>query len=601
MTSMAEKREQLRGDAVPSGTTQGWQHLSASLGPYQASVDEAVAKMSENQIPARIWAHDYTVWKPEPTEITNRLGWLHSAEMMRDHVSHLQTLVKAVQADGYTHALLLGMGGSSLAPELFYKTFDVGSSVEARPHLALAVLDSTDPAVVLDHAERLDPTRTLFIVSSKSGTTVESLSFFKFFYNRVADALGAGKAGKHFVAITDHGTHLVDLADRYHFRAAFTGDPNIGGRYSALSHFGLVPAALVGVDVPLLLDRALAMSNACGTHVAAENNPGIRLGAILGELAKAGRDKVTFVTSSPISSFGDWVEQLIAESTGKEGRGILPVVREPLGLPRAYGDDRLFVYLRLDGHPEKGEDELIRAYEDAGFPVVRLHLRDAYDLGGQFLLWEMATAVAGHLLGINPFDQPDVEAAKVRAQEMANAYIESGALPYETPLLAGEGVTVYGDFPAGLEHTEAAGPAGQALIAFLNQGQPGAYVALQAYLQPTVEVNSALRSLAARLRDRFHLATTVGYGPRYLHSTGQLHKGDAGRGLFIQFTVDDLRDAPIPDEAGSPGSFITFGLLKAAQALGDRQALRDAGRQVIRFHLGTKVNDGLNRLSKALL
>jgi transaldolase/glucose-6-phosphate isomerase len=601
MTSMAEKRDQSRGGAIPVGTAPGWQHLSASLGPYQTSVNQAVAEMSDNQIPARIWIHDHTVWKSEPTEISNRLGWLHSAETMRDNVHHLQTLMKTVQADGYTHALLLGMGGSSLAPELFHKTFSVGSSGEARPHLALAVLDSTDPAVVLNYAERLDPTRTLFIVSSKSGTTLETLSFFNFFYNRVADVLGAGKAGKHFVAVTDHGTHLVDLSDRYHFQAAFTNDPNIGGRYSALSHFGLVPAALAGVDVPLLLDRALAMSGACGTRVAAENNPGLRLGAILGELAKAGRDKVTFVTSSPINSFGDWVEQLIAESTGKEGRGILPVVRESLGLPRAYGDDRLFVYLRLDEHPERGEDELIQAYEDAGFPVVRLHLHDPYDLGGQFFLWEMATAVAGHLLGINPFDQPDVEAAKLRAQEMVNAYIDSGTLPHETPVLVDAGITVYGDSLAGLEHIEAASPADQALIAFLNQGQPGAYVALQAYLQPTAEVNSALRSLSARLRDRFRLATTVGYGPRYLHSTGQLHKGDAGRGLFIQFTADDLRDAPIPDEAGSPGSSITFGLLKAAQALGDRQALQDAGRQVIRFHLGTKVNDGLNRLNKALL
>jgi transaldolase/glucose-6-phosphate isomerase len=602
MTSMAEKREQLRGDAVPSGTTPGRQHLSASLGPYQASVDEAVARLSANQVAARIWAHDHAVWKPEPTEISNRLGWLHSAETMRDNISHLQTLMKSVQADGYTHALLLGMGGSSLAPELFHETFAVAkSAMETRRPLALAVLDSTDPAVVLDHAERLDLTRALFIVSSKSGTTVETLSFFKFFYHRVADAVGAGQAGKHFIAITDHGTQLVDLADHYHFQAVFTGDPNIGGRYSALSPFGLVPAALVGVDVPLLLERALAMSNACGAHVAAEDNPGVRLGAILAELAKAGRDKVTFVTSSPISSFGDWVEQLIAESTGKEGRGMLPVVKEPLGLPHAYGDDRLFVYLRLDGHPEEGEDQLTQTYEDNGFPVVRLHLHDAYDLGGQFFLWEMAIAVAGHLLSINPFDQPDVEAAKIRAREMINAYVESGTLPHETPVLTDEGITVYGDFPAGSEQNEAVSPAGRALLAFLNQGQPGAYVALQAYLAPTVEVNSALRSLSARVRDRFRLATTVGYGPRYLHSTGQLHKGDAGHGLFIQFTADDLRDAPIPDEAGSPGSSITFGLLKAAQALGDRQALQNAGRRVIRFHLGNKVNDGLNRLNKALL
>jgi glucose-6-phosphate isomerase len=570
MASIAEKQKQLLA---------GWQHRSASLGTYQAAVDAALAEMVENHVIHRIWARDHTVWKPEPTEITNRLGWLHTAEVMGENLYRLEELTEAVRTDGYTHALLLGMGGSSLAPEVFRRTFGVKEG-----HLDLAVLDSTDPGAVLAHAERLDPARTLFIVATKSGTTVETLSFFKFFYNRVTDALGADRAGEHFVAITDPGSKLTDLAERYDFRATFLNDPNIGGRYSALSYFGLVPAALVGVDVPRLLDRALAVTSGCESCVAAGDNLGVWLGAILGELAKAGRDKVTFAISPAIAPFVDWVEQLIAESTGKEGTGILPVVGEPLGPPSVYGYDRLFAYLRLDG--DDTHDVAIQALEDAGHPVVRLNLHDLYDLGGQFFLWEMATAVAGHRLGINPFDQPNVEAAKVLARRMVAEYTEKGALPSgeSAPLTA------------------------KALNDFLAQAQPGdsstssgyssgrSYIALQAYLQPTAEADAALAALRADLRDRFRLATTVGYGPRFLHSTGQLHKGDAGNGLFIQFTADDPRDAPIPDEAGSPDSSITFGVLKAAQAMGDRQALLDAGRRVIRFHLGDNIVGGLKKL-----
>ncbi len=565
----------------------------AELGTYQAAVDAALAEMAENRVVARIWAHDHTVWKPEPTEIANRLGWLHTAEVMSDNVHRLESLVEEVRAAGYTHALLLGMGGSSLAPEVFRKTFGVGEG-----YLDLAVLDSTDPAAVLSHAERLDPARTLFIVSTKSGGTVETLSFFKFFYNRVAEAVGADRAGEHFVAITDPGTKLAELADRYHFRATFLNDPNIGGRYSALSYFGLVPAALIGVNVPRLLDCGLTAACSCEPCVETEENPGAWLGAILGELAKAGRDKVTFVTSPAIASFGDWVEQLIAESTGKEGRGILPVVGEPLGPSEVYGDDRLFVYLRLDGaggHPtghDRARDAAVQALEEAGHPAVGLHLCDLHDLGRQFFLWEMATAVAGHRLDINPFDQPNVEAAKVLARQMVAEYTAKGALPTETPALTGQGLTVYGD-------VKAASP-GEALTAFLNLAQPGDYVALQAYVQPTARTDAALLALRTRLRDQFRLATTVGYGPRFLHSTGQLHKGDAGHGLFIQFTADDPQDAPIPDEAGRPASSITFGVLKAAQARGDRQALLDAGRRAIRFHLGTDVVEGLERLAEAL-
>ncbi len=574
LTSIAGKRDRLL--APPEAGLAGWQQFSASLGEHQSAVDAALAEMVENRILPRIWAHDHTVWKLEPAGITNRLGWLHTAEAMQETLPRLEALADQVRAEGYTHVLLLGMGGSSLAPEVFSKVFTVGTT--GRSPLLLAVLDSTDPGAVLSYLDHLDLARTLLIVATKSGTTAETLSFFKFFYNQVADVVGADRTGEHFVAITDPGSHLADLAERYGFRATFLNDPNIGGRYAALSYFGLVPAALIGVDLQTLLNRATTMMcncEGCNRPMNGDNN-GARLGAIMGELAKAGRDKITLVTSPAIAGFGDWVEQLIAESTGKEGKGILPVVGEPLGPPEVYGDDRFFVYLRLDG--DDGQDAAVQALEDGGHPVVRLHLRDLCDLGGQFFLWEIATAVAGQRLGINPFDQPNVEAAKVLARQMVAEYMQKGALP--------EG--------------EAAPLTAEALNEFLAQARQGDYVTLQAYVQPTAETDAALLALRTRLRDRFRLATTVGYGPRFLHSTGQLHKGDGGNGLFIQFTADDPRDAPIPDEAGSPDSTMTFGVLKAAQALGDYQALRDAGRRVIRFHLGDDVVGGLELLTEAL-
>lgn len=574
MASIAEKRSRLLAE---------WELQSVSLGSYQEVVDAALDEMVEDCAVARIWAHDHTVWKPEPAEITSRLGWLHTAEVMSEDYARLEGFVEDVRAAGYTHALLLGMGGSSLAPEVFRKTFGV-----APGYLDLAVLDSTDPGTVLAYAEALDLTRTLFIVSTKSGGTVETLSFFKYFYNRVADVVGADGAGEHFIAITDPGSKLADLAGRYKFRATFLNDTNIGGRYSALSYFGLVPAALVGVDVPRLLDDAIGMACSTESCVAARENPGALLGAIMGDLAEAGRDKVTFVTSSQIASFGDWVEQLIAESTGKEGKGILPVVGEPVGSPEIYEDDRLFVYLRLE---EDGTyDSAVQALEDAGQPVVRLRLKNLYDLGGQFFLWEMATVVASHRLGINPFDQPNVESAKVLARKMVSEYAEKGSLP------AGESAPL----------TKAA------LDDFLSQAQLGdpstlpsgsgrGYIAIQAYVQPIAETDAALQALRTQLRDRLKLATTVGYGPRFLHSTGQLHKGDAGNGLFIQFTAEAPQDVPIPDEAGSSESFISFGVLKTAQALGDRQALLDAGRRVIHFDLGDDVAGGLRKLIESHL
>jgi transaldolase/glucose-6-phosphate isomerase len=558
MTAIAEKRDRLLA---------GWQHRSASLGDYQDAVDTALTEMAESDVVARIWNHDHTIWKPKPAEITNRLGWLHIVEVLAESVPRLLALAADVREAGYTEVLLLGMGGSSLAPELFARVF--GPQEDG---LSLAVLDSTDPGAVLAHAERLDPAHTLFIVATKSGGTAETLSFFKFFYNWVTDALGPEETGAHFVAITDPGSRLTGIADRYGFRTTFLNDPNIGGRFSVLSFFGLVAAALAGVDVDLLLDRAATMVCACEPSVPVTENPGAWLGGILGELAKSGRDKVTFVISPSIESFGDWVEQLIAESTGKEGTGILPVVGELLGSDDVYDSDRLFVHLRMDG--DDAQDADLAALEAAGHPVVRFNLHDVYDLGRQFFLWEFATAVASYRLSINPFDQPNVESAKVQARSMIAEYQEKGTLP-----------TV-----------ESAPLTGEALESFMEQAQPGDYVALQAYVQPMPETTRALAELRLKLRERFHLATTVGYGPRFLHSTGQLHKGDRGNGLFIQFTADPPRDADIPDEAGKPESSMTFGVLIAAQALGDRQVLLDNERRVIRFDLGRDAVDGVRRL-----
>jgi transaldolase/glucose-6-phosphate isomerase len=576
IASIARKRAQLRFSG---------QGFSASLGRYQPEVTATLGELDSQKIIQRIWAGDFTVWKPDPTEISNRLGWLRIAEALQKDIPRLQVLTDEVRLAGYTHAILLGMGGSSLAPEVFRKTFGV------RPgYLDLSVLDSTDPAAVLAYADRLDLAKTLFIVSTKSGGTVETFSFFRFFYNRLVEKLGAEQAAANFIAITDPGSKLEEMATQLHFRAVFLNDPNIGGRYSALSHFGLVPAALVGVDLKTLLLRALGMIDYCSSPGPAADNHAAQLGAILGALAKTGRDKLTLICSPAICSFGDWAEQLVAESTGKEGRGILPVVGEVVGEPEVYGNDRLFVYLRLaDDHTF---DAPIQALAAAGQPVVEMVIDDLYDLGGQFLLWELATAVAGYCLQINPFDQPNVESAKVQARKLVAAYQQQGKLPALTPNLESEGISVYGDIKG------ASLP--EIWNNFLAQAAPGAYLALQAYIPPGLASDASLLALRTGLRLRTHLAVTSGYGPRFLHSTGQLHKGDGGRGLFVQITADAPCDAPIPDKAGQPGSSISFAVLEQAQALGDRQALLENGRKVIRFHLAGDVQVGLARLLYAL-
>lgn len=536
-----------------------------SLGNYQTAVDEALKNMAQAQIIPRIWQHDHTVWRPDPAEITNRLGWLHGPETMQAHLEEMQSFAAQARADGLTHVLLLGMGGSSLAPEVFHRTFG-----ETADGLTLAVVDTTDADAIRAYRDSLDLRKTLFIVATKSGGTVETLSAFKYFYNELMAEIGADKAGAHFVAITDPGSKLVALAEQFDFRRTFLNDPNIGGRYSVLSYFGLLPAILVGVDAAALLERATAV--AANARAAGAANLSAKIGAAMGVLAKAGRDKLTFIISPAVASFGDWVEQLIAESTGKDGKGILPVVGEPVLSPDGYGEDRLFVYLQLDS--DATDETAVAALRRAGQPVITVTLADLHDLGGHFFLWEMATAVAGHILNIQPFDQPNVESAKVQARKMVAAYKESGELPpAETSELSTENL-----------HT------------FLAQARPGDYISIQAYVPPTPQTGQALQALRVQLLQQYRLATTVGYGPRFLHSTGQLHKGDSGHGLFIQFTSDAENDVAIPDEAGKPESEISFGVLKLAQALGDAQALRDEKRRLICFHLGTAVLDGLRRL-----
>jgi transaldolase/glucose-6-phosphate isomerase len=558
--------------------------MRLSLGKSQPPFEAAMQDLSAANIPARIWQHDHTVWRPVADEIRNRLGWLHVVDQMFTHLSQIEALSYAVQAAGYTQAVLLGMGGSSLAPELFARTFPVPEGC-----LHLQVLDSTDPSAVLTLERSLDLSKTLFIVSTKSGTTEETLSFFRYFYTRCTAQLGADQAGEHFIAITDPDSKLVGLAASYHFRATFLNDPEIGGRYSALSFFGLVPAALAGVDLHRLLANAESMMQACGPLHPAPENPGAVLGAALGALANQGKNKLTLAVSPQIAGFADWVEQLIAESTGKEGRGIVPVAGEPEAMGDVYGEDRVYVSIALVD--DASTQQSFAACAKLGRPLIRITLNDIYDLGAQIFLWEFATAVAGWRMDIHPFDQPNVEQAKVIARQMTAAYKTHGSLPQETPALQTSWVTVFS--------SQTPGTVQEALQAFLALTKPDDYIALQAFVTPKPATTQALQELRLKLREFTHLATTVGYGPRFLHSTGQLHKGDAGQGVFIQFTSDIAEDTPIPDEAGSSQSGMSFGVFLHAQAMGDLQALRNNQRRTIHFHFHGDPAGGMLRLMQA--
>ncbi|HKW03841.1 MAG TPA: bifunctional transaldolase/phosoglucose isomerase [Nitrososphaerales archaeon] len=550
---------------------------------YEALIDSSLNELSADNVVARIWKHDYTVWKSEPDEITNRLGWLDVADAMEESVHRLESLVDSVRASDYTTAVLLGMGGSSLAPETFAKSFGVKEGF-----FELLILDTTDPDTISSYVKALDLRKTLFVVSSKSGNTIETLTLFKFFYSLVSNTVGKKSSGEHFIAITDRGSQLEKIADEFDFRGKFLNDPNLGGRYSALSYFGLVPAALLGVEIPRLLDNALTMASACESCVHVRDNPGAWLGAVLGRFATSGRNKVTFIASPMVESLCDWIEQLLAESTGKEGKGIIPVVHEELGSPKVYGKDRLFIYLG-DQRDESVDSEL-SSLEATGHPVVRLTIREPYEIGKQFFLWEFATAVAGHIIGINPFDQPNVEAAKSLAREIVASYVEKGTFQPEPPALTAESISLFGDVSAP--------NLADAIILFIENGKKnGSYITFQPYLQRTPETDSELDKIRILLRNRYKLATTLGYGPRYLHSTGQAHKGDSGLGLFLQFTAEHNQDIVVPDFQDGK---VSFGVLEMASAMGDYKVLKEKGRHAIRLHLGKNIGKSLHYLERGL-
>jgi glucose-6-phosphate isomerase len=518
------------------------------LGRQLSDVKAALADLERADVTGRIWQHDHTVWKPEPTEITNRLGWLSVTGLMREQVPALQAFAREVREAGFRDAVVLGMGGSSLGPEVLRQTF--GS---AAGHPRLTVLDSVVPAGVQSVTDSIDPARTLFVVSSKSGTTAEPNFLYRYFRAVIESAVGQEQAGQHFVAVTDPGTALADLAAAQGFRRTFLNPPDIGGRYSVLSYFGLVPAALAGIDIGKLLDRADSMREECAPNVPPRQSPAAWLGAAMGALASRGRDKLTIMASPAISSFGLWAEQLVAESTGKEGKGIVPIAGEPLLSPESYGDDRLFVCLRLEGDDNGAADAAMEQHKRSGQPALVLRLRDKYDLGAEFFRWEFATAVAGAILGVNPFDQPNVQEAKNATVRVLQEYQASGHLPRVE--------------------------AGQTLSDLLAGATAGKYLAIMAYIRQTPEVDDALTELRRDLGERCSIPTTVGYGPRFLHSTGQLHKGGPNTGLFLQITARHEHDIPIPGEP------YTFGVVADAQALGDLQALHALGRHVARTHL----------------
>jgi transaldolase/glucose-6-phosphate isomerase len=562
----------------------------ASLGTLQEAVDTGWNRADHEQFAQRVWDKDPSLWKPDPSqqnEITNRLGWLDVMTQMRTEIPRLAALRDQLQAEGFTNVVLLGMGGSSLAPEVLRETF-VGNGASLR----LYVLDSTDPNTILDVAQLIDVQHTLFIVASKSGGTIETLSQFRFFHEKVAGFSG-DNAGSQFIAITDAGTKLDELAQSLRFRDIFRNPSEIGGRYSALSFFGLVPAALIGVDVEKLLDRADAMAQACAGNVAARENPGTWLGTILGTLANGGRDKATLVVSPSISTFGYWLEQLIAEST--EGKGILPVEGETLGDPAVYGNDRLFVYLRTEQGFDSAQDDAIQKLEAAGQPIVLLRLEDTYDLGTEFFRWEFATAIAGAFLGINAFDQPNVQESKDNTDRILKEYAQTKVLPVPRAVLQTQSrnVSLVADGDMALRLRESVSlQAAMETIALL--ADDGDYIALLAYIERTPEVQAALQDIRLRLRDMRRVATTLGYGPRFQHSTGQEHKGGPNTGVFVQFVATDTADVPIPDAP------YTFSILKQAQALGDLQSLEAHDRRVVRIDLGTGILSGLAEVLQAL-
>lgn len=551
-------------------------------GIIENQFQRALQKLNDEKIVERIWKKDYTVWNNDPTEISNRLGWLDCTSITRKSFDEIHSFVNEIQTEGITNVLLLGMGGSSLAPEVFSFVFGDNSKIK------LSVLDSTHPEAVIAKTNSLEPEKTLYVVSTKSGGTVETISLMKYFYNFVLNQLGKENVNRHFISITDPGSGLEQMAKELNFRKIFLNDPNIGGRFSALSLFGIVPAALVDVDIERLFIRAdneVLLSKKSGDDI--ERNNAALFGVLLGVLAENGKDKLTLVISESINSFGAWIEQLIAESTGKAGKGILPVHLEEIQSPEYYGNDRVFVYIKLKSD-NKYLDK-IQKLIDAGFIVVEFELEDMYDLGKQYFLWEFATAVCGWYLSIQPFNQPNVELAKVLARNILKDFQGSGKLKLPEPSFVSSEIKIYSEKE--IKNKELA------LKEFLNECVGGNYVAIQAYVNSTEENFKYLQKLRIEIMKKYKVATSLGFGPRFLHSTGQLYKGDSGNGLFIQFIDNPSNDVAIPDEALTGSSSITFGVLIKAQAFGDRQALLDNKRKVITF----EINDSLQSFLESLL
>jgi transaldolase/glucose-6-phosphate isomerase len=587
-------------------------NAAAQLGPLPAAVVRQVAHLEADAVPRRLHDGDPALWTTDSQGqkvIRKRLGWLALPETSRAAIEPINDFVASVRADGFTHILLLGMGGSSLAPEVFSLVFPNPYSLISNPHSLISnpyslisnpyslfsILDSTDPAQILAADRAFPPEKTLYLVSSKSGDTVETIALFDYFWER------AGRDGKHFVAITDPGTTLEALANARGFRATFLADPSVGGRYSALTHFGLVPAALLGIDLGRLLDRAAWMARQCAPNIPAARNPGLVLGAILAQAALAGRDKLTLIADESVAPLGAWLEQLIAESSGKLGRGILPIDGEPVTGPAGYGDDRLFVYLRSNGE----HDALVSQLRAAGHPALEFLIPDPYSLFSEFYRWEVATAIACHILHVNAFDQPDVQDNKDRTKSKIAAYKQGKRLDEGNPAWEGDGVRLFA--PGAMSGMSLA----EILDDFLSQAQKGDYIAVNAYLPRNPEIAEALQKLRLGIRQRTGCAVTVGFGPRFLHSTGQYHKGGPDSGLFLQITADPTEDIEIParnappvrpavELRDEPIRGMTFGALQRAQALGDYEALVARGRRILRLHFTGEAPGQLAQMAAAI-
>jgi len=585
MRTLANKRLAMLGERAGS--------QSMALGKLKSAVTPAYKAFDSRQGARRLWAHDALLWTADPAQVESirqRLGWLDSVETFRPKLDDITTFANDMRRAAVRHVVLLGMGGSSLSPEVCRATF---GSAPGWPELVM--LDNTDPAAVREVEARLDLARTLFIVASKSGTTTETDSSYRYFHERLMQH-GVPRVGEHFVAITDPGTPLAEEAQRQGFRHCFENPADFGGRYSALSYFGLVPMALLGIDVAILLDRAHHMALSSGPFIPTEVNLGASLGMLLGMAARQGRDKVTFVLSESVSTFGYWAEQLLAESTGKQGRGLVPIEGEPLGIPEVYGQDRVFVWIRTADQPGPDTETKLAALEAAGHPVVRIVLHDVLDLGAEFLRWELATAVAGAVLNVNPFDEPNVAESKQNTSDLLREWQQRGTFSEAQPVVAASGITVYCEPAQPWLPKPGQQPSLDAFLrAFVDLAAAPDYLALLSYFLRTEARHQALQSLRLALRHRRRVATTLGYGPRYLHSTGQFHKGGPNTGVFILFTADAAADLPIP---GQPYGFAT---LQRAQALGDFRSLNTKGRRVIRVHLGSDdIEGGLKRLAKSL-